>query len=367
MIRILIATSLIGVLACSHASHACGGGFGDELFMGPEQSIILRHDNNEETYVFSPSFCGKSADFGLILPIPDTLTQEPVVVEDDVFEAFSKLTAPIIKIKKKCWDGGRGDGAGLGAFDAGADSNNGVEVVDSGKVDIFDWSLLRADDTNAFTDWLDANQYPYDENAVSHFAYYVAKSWYFIAFKVSTNVEQSSGQSHICGAFGPVKLQFKTSEQVVPTRIAAVGDGMNNIFSWRFYILAPQHVTAADAAFEETVRFRGAITSERLAEFPKVGEIAELGDRLTALNVNFRGRNVERDLLFKISPDQGEYRQTIVRTDWVDCDTSCSVSGKPGFPRSGLLRGGAIVLIIGLLLFATRRKPDKDEERSDVV
>ena len=57
---------------------ACGGGFGDGLEIDTSQKIVVAFKGGVETYVFSPHFCGRAASFGLILPVPSSLTKSIV-------------------------------------------------------------------------------------------------------------------------------------------------------------------------------------------------------------------------------------------------------------------------------------------------
>jgi len=176
MIKWLATIGLLVATFFSSVAFACGGGFGEALTITPKQTIIIRHHEGEETYAFSPEFCGAAAEFGLILPIPSTITLEPALLDKQTFDAFEDLSAPKTEYRDVCR--GRTGSAGMDAgvaSDGGTD--NAVEVINSGQVGIFDWTLLRADESAAVTEWLDANQYPYDEKGVEHFDYDVTKSW----------------------------------------------------------------------------------------------------------------------------------------------------------------------------------------------
>ncbi len=328
----LAAAAFFAVTAWPSLAFACGGGFGEELAITPTQTLIVRHDAGVETYVFNPDFCGLAVDFGLILPIPTQLTANPSLVDKQIFDAFKELSAPRVVYYDVCradlW--GTGGSAPGAAVDGGAP---GVDVINTGQVGIFDWSLLRADDSAAFTDWLDANQYPYDEGAVEHFDYYVMKSWYFIAFKVTAAQERPAQGSKICGSFGPIQLAFSADTPVVPTRIASVGEGRAHNFTWRIHTLAAKPMTAASAIFSETLHYAGAITREQLETFEEVATVAVEGDQLTSLVVSFLGSEVDEDITLTESSGPAEYRQTITRARYIDCaeePTAAGASGEQG-------------------------------------
>lgn len=301
----------------SSVAFACGGGFGEGLTITPTQTIILRHHDGEETYIFSPEFCGAAADFGLILPIPNTITMEPAILDRKVFDAFEDLSAPEIEYREVCSNDSPGRGGGSADMDAGSD--NSVQVINSGQVGIFDWTLLRADDSAAFTDWLDANQYPYDENAVKHFTYYVDKSWFFIAFKVTAAQEKPELGATICGSFGPIRFGFTTDSPVVPTRIATVGEGEHQYFNWRIHALAAKPMTVDNSIYSRDLRYAGVVTRSQLDDYPQIVTVAVEGDQLTTLDISFYGGDVDEDIVLTESSGPTAFRQVETKYRYIEC------------------------------------------------
>src|SRR5512147_759899 len=98
---ITLALSLLSLRA-----FACGGGFGQQVTINPSQKIVLRYINGEETYVFQPHFCGKAADFGLILPIPSTLTANPTLGDASLVPDLEIISAPRVETVEVCASGG---------------------------------------------------------------------------------------------------------------------------------------------------------------------------------------------------------------------------------------------------------------------
>ena len=71
-----LAAGFAGLLA-ARAVLPCGAPFGMGIEANPQQDIIVAYKDGAETYVFQPTFCGTASNFGLILPIPSTLTASP--------------------------------------------------------------------------------------------------------------------------------------------------------------------------------------------------------------------------------------------------------------------------------------------------
>jgi hypothetical protein len=326
MLKSIATATFIITMMWSSAVFACGGGFGESLKITPSQTIIIRHHAGEETYIFNPDFCGAATDFGLILPIPNKLTVDPAILDKQIYGSLEELTAPQEVDRNVCIESRDGGANGMSnrAMDGGID--NGVNVINSGQVGIFDWSLLQADDAAAFTDWLDANQYPYDEKSVEQFDYYVDKSWYFIAFKVTAAQERPAQGRNICGSFGPIRFAFTTDNPVIPTRIASVGDGRSQYFTWRIHALTAKPMTVDLTGYSQTLYYAGVITRAQLKTFSKVATIAVEGDQLTTLDVSFAGSDIREDITLTESSGPTEYRKIKYIYHYIDCSEG-SVAG----------------------------------------
>jgi hypothetical protein len=180
--------------------------------VSPQQDIIVVWKDNVETYVFQPTFCGTASNFGLILPVPSMLTQNPALSDEQAFTTAIALSEPK-KVEVSSSSGiGCGSGSSAGGNQKGA-ADNGTSVVASGRVGFLDWVQLKAETEASFTDWLTANGYPYSTTASNVFSYYVQQGWYFLAFKISQGVAPDGGT--LCNALGPIALSFSSSTPVV--------------------------------------------------------------------------------------------------------------------------------------------------------
>lgn len=290
----------------------CGAPFGTGVKADPKQAVLLAHKGDQETYVFQPTFCGDVKDFGVILPVPSLLSAAPALADAAMFDAASAIAAPTVVKKTECRSRGGGLDAGMGSF---GDASDGTTVVASGKVGFLDWVQLEAKDEASFTSWLEANGYPYEAKAKAAFDYYVAKKWYFVAFKVSNGATPPSGMN--CKSLGPVALQFTTATPVLPSRIATVGGAASGGFSWRvFAITDGKDQMGFDTGFDWTQKkaFSGIIPTPRIGQF---GGLAIAGDRLTELTVTFDGARTA-DVGLKKEPAV-DYRETVNETVYVDC------------------------------------------------
>jgi hypothetical protein len=340
-----ITLSALGVLLLASAEALpCGGAFGNTVTIDPVQQIIVSYKNGVETYVLNPYFCGNSDTFGLILPVPATLTQNPTLGQTQLYTDIAKIAAPIIQTQTACTPPATGaTGGAKGTGGAANAGDPGTTVINRGQVGIFDWVLLQATSTTAFTDWLTANGYPYQTTAQTAFGYYVSSGWYFVAFKVSTGTGGTSstggassvggGTTRICGNFGPVMLSFTSATQpVVPARIAAVS---SNQLNWTLYTLAAESIRLRDYA--STLQFSGALTTTDLDSYPSLAPLAQAGDRLTELLISLPAPSITTDLVLELAPNMADYRRTEIQTVYVNCATGGTSSTSLG--TGGLVYG----------------------------
>ena len=352
-IFVLLGIVCVGLLRAAPAL-ACGGGFGPELEVEPDQTVALSYRDGIETYVFQPAFCGGGAAFGLILPIPAALEEEPSVADEDLFEALEELTAPTTEIDEVCEpdDGSKGSRGLGGAQDAGAsnDPGFGAEVLGGGRVDVFDWVLLEAESASDLTQWLDDNGFPYDAHSMQTFTSYVDEGFDFVAFKISEGARGGDD----CGTFGPIQLRFASETPIVPLRmVTAHEDARSSLFRWRVFAFSDTarslSVGGYDFAGTLVPRFSGSIGEAALARLPALGALAQPGDVLAELEVEFEGATLASDLELYEGTLADLRRVERVRR-YKDCD-GCSVTSA----RDGMSAWYAIAAALSLVARRRRR------------
>jgi hypothetical protein len=347
------ATLIAGALAMwAPEALPCGGGFGQGLNIGTSQKIFVSYKGGVETYFFSPHFCGSAAAFGLILPVPASLDSNPQLGDVNLIPQLEDVTKAQIVPKTECRNDGAGGGASMdGGYNGGADAG-GVNVINKGQVGMFEFTLLQATDTKAFTDWLDANNYPYDTKAVPTFQYYVDASWYFVAFKVTADTAEPPAGKQLCGDLGPLVLSFPTDKPVVPARIAAAGDPNSYYkYAWRIFSVSDVQKTAT---MEKTLRFSGALTSDDITNHAALGAMAAVGDRLTEFDVIFYPSSLSSDIDIVNEPSPSDFRRTEFDVTYVDCvdGGAAPPDGDVGGGGCSTGRGGSGAWAAGLLLAA---------------
>jgi hypothetical protein len=326
---------------------ACGAFFADEVEVDPNQEILVIHRSGIETYVFRPRFCGAATDFGVILPIPATLAANPALADAALFDELERYTAPAVE--EVCQGGSIGCIGGSAGDDAagapGPGFGTGVDVVDSGSVGIFDWTLVQATSASAFTDWLVAKGFPYDASGDAAYAHYVDAGWYFVAFEVRTGASAPPPGMRLCGDLGPLQVSFEAPALVIPARITNVNAAGAPPPLWRIAAIAQseQGVETYGTGFLERTHFSGALAQAGLTAFPALAGVSQDGDRLTVVDVTFPSAGASADIALTALQGSWDYRST--RHVAKDCG-GCTAGGAPmGF--AGALAGLALLRALG--------------------
>lgn len=356
MIRAFALAATI-VLSIPQDARACGAFFGHDVMVAPDQKIVVVYRGGTETYIFRPNFCGSAKDFGVILPIPATLTVNPSLADNALFDDLDKYTLP--QQEQVCRSAGGCGGSRL----AGADDNGtrftvpdtGVDVVQKGRVGQFDYVLLQATTVKAFTDWLDTNGFAHGDSDA--YQYYVDKHWYFVAFKVTADTSDPPAGKKVCGDLGPIQISFAAAAPVVPSRIASVNtaNGSYPYPTWRIFLLgAGQQKLAGGSNYTETLYFANTINQTGLTKLPTLAALAQDGERLTAINVGFPGGGSSEDIVFADAPSS-DFRST--QKIFVDCIGGCNT----GSSRSTdiLVIGAALGLLLALRRARVRVQPNR--------
>lgn len=359
MRRLFLCTLTLLLLFTSQPAVACGGGFGQGVTINPSQKIVLTYRGGVETYIFKPHFCGNSTEFGLILPLPSTLTQNPTLGDSDLVSQLEVLTAPRVETVEVCASrglpgmGGSKSADGNGSQLAGS-VYDGVDVISTGQVGQFQWQLLKADSATNFTDWLDANQFPYPASAQAAFDYYVQAGWYFVAFSVTAGANAPPSGYRLCGDFGPIQLSFSTSQAVIPARIAAASDTQYS-FTWRIFTVSDHELNASksstSASVTQSLRFADALTTDNLTQEPMVAKIGSASEWLTETDLSFYSGSLTQDIWLTQPPADTALR----RTEYVEKEVTCGVigcslsgsRGQTGGRIAGLLAIASMVLLVG--------------------
>jgi hypothetical protein len=227
---------------CSvHFCYADGGFFSsyEADIWEPSQKGIIVYENGVETLILQANFMGEAQDFAWVVPAPSL----PELPEADgkIFEELHYLTEPRVVY--------RGDSGCGGLFGEGDDDgegiDNGVTIIGTETVGIYDTTTLSATNPRALADWLRENGYdlpPHGEEIVKS---YVDRGWYFLAMKIQRAIDPKRYWYE--GGLQPISLKFSSDKIIYPMKITAVSSTDTELL---LYVFAQHKMTFENAELE---------------------------------------------------------------------------------------------------------------------
>jgi len=185
----------------------------DRYVYEAEQKAAIYYQDGVETMVLSVKFYGNAYDFGWIVPTPNY--PEVSKSSDELFTALDEFTE--VKYPYRVFLPSALEG------DYGA-TKQGVEILETKKVDYYDVTILKASDASSLTNWLQKNNYDFPKAASYLLQDYIDNKWYFSCFKIDTaalgysKISEELRQGHAT----PVQFQFVSDKIIFPMKISGV-------------------------------------------------------------------------------------------------------------------------------------------------
>jgi len=157
----------------------------------------------------------KQKYFGFIIPVPSK--PEVEVVKDELFTSLEDLTKPVYGIPVPMMEIQNG----MMGLDTQERKEPSVSVVQTKKADIYDLTVLEANDEEALRNWLKENKYYIPQDSEFVLKEYIEKGYYFVVAKVnpdsiSTFVAGQIREGHL----NPIKMTFTTDQPIYPLKLA---------------------------------------------------------------------------------------------------------------------------------------------------
>lgn len=228
LLTALAAGSTLAVVAMPREARACGGTFCDTgpLAMPVDQSgeniLFVMGEGFTEAHIQIQYVPEPGVEkFAWVIPLQ--ALPEFEVGSDPLFDQVLASTVPTYGFQNNftgdgCGGSSGGDGGDTGAAGTtGGEPPPGPEIVLQEVVGAFEITVLQGGTAQELVDWLDANDYAQDPNALPIFDEYLGEGYLFAAFKLANDAEVDE--------IHPVVLRFPNEDACVPlrlTRIAAV-------------------------------------------------------------------------------------------------------------------------------------------------
>ncbi len=334
--------TLITAAVCAAALITASTALADGCMLAPWQYEIyetgqiayLDYDSDTEVEQLHilPRFHGDSQNFAWIIPVPGL----PELDESDmqIFYQLSYLTAPEYRNRDEGWGCTQEDYV----MSPTNDGRDGVDIIASQLVGIYQAMILGAADADALTDSLTTWGFLHTDNAADFtplLEAYVQDDWYFVTLKVdSTAFAESQDNWYWYGGMQPVALTFTCETPTYPMRISALSavDDTSVIL----YVNADRRLYFDGAETEYANHLTENEARVIRATYPDLGSILEVGDYLTKLKRNYTPAQMDADILLEPAASNAEYRRIYY-------------SGVP-------LTSGLLLAIAGVMFYRARRR-----------
>jgi hypothetical protein len=174
---------LIIVICLSHSVFSDGMYLSshDSHMTEPDQKAVISWNGEKETMILvSTVQSDKISNFAWVVPIQSSI--KPEITEGDI-SIFTKIIRFFSNKKDK---------PSFGV------EKLGIEVIETKEIDIYDISILKADNASLLIQWLNENGYMIPENIEPVLDYYVEKpDFYFVANKIDLTNKYDDAQNII--------------------------------------------------------------------------------------------------------------------------------------------------------------------------
>lgn len=202
-----------------------------------EQEGIIIHEKGKETLFLRVQFHGEPKDFAWIIPTPSK--PEVDKAPEEIFESLHELLAPYPIFSKI--------GMGMSMM---ASSIDGVNIIESKEVGIYNVTVLSADTPNALSNWLREEEFPVPDGAEDIFSDYVNKKWFFVAIKINAQKLTKEEKNKIEeGSTPPLKFTFNSEQIVYPLKISSIAST-----NFKFPYIDKETETALLSALKKNVK-----------------------------------------------------------------------------------------------------------------
>jgi uncharacterized protein (TIGR03382 family) len=220
-------STLLLILGLAPAAEAfCGhyvGQAGSQIYNQSSQVVVVRQ-GEQTTLTLANDVQGDTADFALVMPVPQVLTADDVqTVDPEVLRALDAYSAPRL-VTYECddfnyysySDGGGGSDSGTSGGE-GDPATDGVVVEATFTEGEFLIQVLSADAAEPLVNWLNENGYEMSPDAETLLGEYISEGSYFVAARVILD-ENAEAPTYLT----PLQFTYTSSSFSLPIRLGTL-------------------------------------------------------------------------------------------------------------------------------------------------
>jgi hypothetical protein len=182
-----------------------------------DQTVIMIWNPETKTqhFIRKASFASDGEDFGFIVPSPT----QPELAESGgaAFGRLAAITAPKVIVRSN-----RQPNMGCGCsaeptLKATANRAEAVQVLAQQRVAGFDATVLKADNADSLTEWLQEHEFAYSQAVADWAQPYIEQGWVFTALKIAPPETDAEGNK-VAVTADTLRLTFTTDRPLFPYR-----------------------------------------------------------------------------------------------------------------------------------------------------
>lgn len=178
-------------------------------FERDQKALIYYHDGIEDL-VISTEYQGNSEDFTWVVPTPS---------KPEVNKSSSSIFSNLNSITKTKYSSQIQTTFSLGTvMDSKEDA---VEIVERKNIDIYDTTILKADNEKILSQWMEQNGYTFPKEKSYLLSDYTDNDWYFVISKIRPELTQSEDiyNDLSSGNISPLRFTFASDRIIYPMRL----------------------------------------------------------------------------------------------------------------------------------------------------
>jgi hypothetical protein len=186
-----------------------------------------------------------------------------------------------------------------------------VEVVKAEQVGIYDVKVIRAENSNALTEWLKDSGFSFGQEDGQAFQGYVDRGWCFVTAKVRPDPATNKQQIVAEGLAAPLILIFKSDKPVYPLALTATGGKETEILIYTFSdakLTCGGRLKLRDARQCSPLEVLGSVQTEAMG-WSLSGDVAKSPPMLCKFKSRLTPEQMKQDLIFDFASDNKPYRE----------------------------------------------------------
>jgi len=198
--------------------------------LSPNQRAVIIHDGENETMIVQVKYSGNVQDFAWVIPLPALPDETGIQIESDsIFTLLHDWSQPKVYMASATRSGGGGGGEG-GSHDEAIneDIDEQAKVWQTLSVGPYDVQIISGNLAESVRKWLNDNGYAYSPSIDPILNFYIRKNWYFMAAKVSIDMQENGDNSMYQAGLPAIKVTFPIDKAVFPLRISEISSARKN-------------------------------------------------------------------------------------------------------------------------------------------